>query len=36
LRFRGIADDELLDNARMGSLSRLLTLLHESDLVLSF
>jgi hypothetical protein len=33
---RGIADDDLLEDARVGSLSRLMALLDESDAVLTF
>jgi hypothetical protein len=36
LRFRGIAEDDLLKGARVGSLSRLMALLDESHAVLTF
>ena len=36
LRFRGIADDDLLTGASVGSLSRLMALLEESHVVLTF
>jgi predicted peroxiredoxin len=36
LRFRGIAEEDLLEGARIGSLSRLMAHLDESDAVLTF